>query len=132
MADLLDLPVDFDPATNTAYVGYSCISELVVGIWREVYPWGMHTMYVQFEADGTGTTWEQNHIMGSAQRRNVDYFVWHVDDDGEIVYTPIADSFRGTFRISILRDVRSGTEFLISAIYYDDMQDEAMLFMRIN
>ena len=130
MADLLDLPVDFDPDTNTAYVGYACISELIIGTWREVdvHLW---QMFIEFRADGTGIVYEILYRGYPGNRRYVEEFVWHMND-GTFVLEPLnPDEDRLEIEIAVFRDLLSNAEIMRFTIIYNGEVDEIIMLERI-
>jgi len=85
MADLLGLPVDFDPETNTAYVGH--LQHPLVGMWAEElhssFRWQHH---FEFFADGGG-----RHVQihaDTGEERNGAEFIWS-DSNSSIAYVTL-------------------------------------------
>jgi len=133
MADLLDLPVDFDPAANTAYVGYACISELVVGgIWREVSRGDM-LMHIEFYADGTALVFDSNVHAIYPSRFFEEYITWSVID-GAIVFGPLENNpDADAVQVDVFRSVLGDTELMTLITFYEDNRiDEFLLLTRVN
>ena len=132
MADLLDLPVDFDPDTNTAYVGYACITELMLGVWSEVDIWGMWQMIIEFRADGTAVAYEVDRHGDPDERHFVEYFAWHLDSDGNIVLGPVdADLGVIEIQVAVFRDLFSNGEIMRLTVIYSGEVDEVILLERV-
>jgi len=131
MADLLDLPVDFDPETNTAYVGYACISELVVGgIWREISR-GAMLLHIEFLADGTGLIFDSNVHAIYPSRFFEETFAWSVID-GRIVFGPLENNpYAAEVQVDIFRNMLGGVDIMTLVTFSNGQIDEFILLERV-
>jgi len=132
MADMLDLPVDFDPATNTAYVGYACISELIIGTWSEADIWGGSSwqMFIEFREGGTGIVYEIDRRSNSDCRHFIEEFTWHIDDDGMVLDPVDTDTDAMEIRVAVFRDLFSNAEMMSITVIYRGEVDEVMILER--
>jgi len=131
MADLLDLPVDFDPDTNTAYVGYACISELVVGgVWREISR-GAVLLHIEFLADGTGSIFNSNVHAIYPSRFLEETITWSVID-GRIVFGSLENNPYATeIQVDIFRNMLGGADIMTLVTFSNDQIDEFILLERV-
>jgi len=115
MSDLLGLPVEFDAETNTAYVGYADVAELLVGTWETERAgdtsWNDR---IELYADGTGRMLQFQAItIDQIPVRNERYFTWSIDGNMITLLHDKESGWYQKFRFAIFRDVFGSDEVLL-------------------
>jgi len=135
MARLLGLPVEFDPETTTVYVGYKEPSELLIGTWAEMEPWGWDAWEwrAQFLEDGRIRGVEVNLATGEEVETD-EYYEWRVEGNRLWIIEYGAseeDSYVEEFYFTIFRDIFGDGEMLhLYAIVDGEIDDQIVLIRR--
>jgi len=131
MADLLNLPVDFNPETNTAYVGFADAGQLLLGSWIEEESWSWR-LHIEFFDDNTGRAFEMHSETG--EKEDMDYFIWTANDNNSVILTiDFGDGDEEiTFSFRIFREIAGTEEFMLATLTWDDGWEEQVIFSRVD
>ncbi|MCL2375883.1 MAG: copper amine oxidase N-terminal domain-containing protein [Defluviitaleaceae bacterium] len=115
MADLLGLPVDFNPDTNTAYLGHAAIEGFLIGgAWDIEYDeYETLVERIEFFADGTGIA--SMFRLYDAATLDAQYFAWGADGNIITLAFPYDDYYE--FHFAIYRSVFGDSEMLLLTDY---------------
>jgi len=132
IARLLGLPVEFDPETTTAYVGYREPSELLIGTWAdENQSLGWTENYweaqIQFLDEGIGRIIQVNIITGEEEEAD-EYFEWRAEGN-RLWITEYGASVEEIY-FSVFRDLFGDAKMLYLYIMVDGEIEDGMAFIR--